>query len=131
VSLRTRSERGAALVETAVVLPFLVLLFLGLVDLGRALATHIGIHEAAQEGALYGSQHPSNVAAIQNRIINSTNIPIVPADITITCPGGSPTITVRVEHDIDMITFVGNWFGSPLTIHAELDGTVFSAGGCP
>ena len=50
-----RSDRGAAMVEMALVLPILILLFLGMVDFGRALVLYNNLANAAREGARYGS----------------------------------------------------------------------------
>jgi Flp pilus assembly protein TadG len=46
-----RPERGAAAIEMALVLPFLVMLIFGIVDLGRAFMTEILLTNAAREGS--------------------------------------------------------------------------------
>src|SRR5690554_1925723 len=46
-------ETGAAIVEMAFVTILLALLVCGVADLGRAVFTNIGVHDAAQEGARY------------------------------------------------------------------------------
>jgi Flp pilus assembly protein TadG len=46
-----RSERGAAMVEFAIVLPVLVLLVGGIIDLGRLLYTYNNLTSAVREGA--------------------------------------------------------------------------------
>lgn len=51
-SLRARgAERGAAAVEFALLLPVMLLVIAGIVDLGRALFTQIELTNAAREGA--------------------------------------------------------------------------------
>jgi Flp pilus assembly protein TadG len=52
-----RSERGQSLVELALVLPLLILLLSGMVDLGRAFYGYISITNGAREGARYGARH--------------------------------------------------------------------------
>jgi Flp pilus assembly protein TadG len=47
--------RGTAAIETAVVLPFLMLLALGTADLGRFFHAQIAIATSARNGAQYGS----------------------------------------------------------------------------
>ena len=50
-----RRERGQSLVETAVVLPILLLLVVAIVDFGRAFDAYIILTNAAREGARFGS----------------------------------------------------------------------------
>ena len=52
-------ERGVALVEMAAILPFLVMLFVGIVDFGLILREHQILQNAAREGARYSAM-PSN-----------------------------------------------------------------------
>ena len=48
---RNRDERGAALVEFALVLPVLVLFLFGIVEFGRAYSARIQLTSAVREGA--------------------------------------------------------------------------------
>jgi Flp pilus assembly protein TadG len=48
-----RSERGAAAVEFALVVPVLLLLLLGIIEFGRAYNTQISLTHAARETARY------------------------------------------------------------------------------
>jgi Flp pilus assembly protein TadG len=52
----TRCEAGASLVEFAIVLPFLVLLLIGLIDFGRYTYDGILAANAARAGVQYGAQ---------------------------------------------------------------------------
>ena len=49
------SQQGAAVLEVAVMLPILLVLLLGAIDLGRAASDALTIQSAAQAGAQYGS----------------------------------------------------------------------------
>jgi Flp pilus assembly protein TadG len=75
-----RSERGAAAVETAIVLPILLLLCFGIIDFGRALDAKIQLTQAAREGArvaaLPVSIHPGVNAStmVANRVAASTSL---------------------------------------------------------
>jgi hypothetical protein len=53
-----RFRRGQSLVELAIVLPVLLLLLGGAIDLGRAFFARVAIENAAKEGALYGATDP-------------------------------------------------------------------------
>ena len=47
----TRDDRGAAMVEFALILPLLLMLLMGIIEFGRAYNTQISIQAAAREGA--------------------------------------------------------------------------------
>ena len=49
-------ETGTAAAETAVLLPFLLLLAMGTTDLGRYCHAHIAVASAARNGAAYGAR---------------------------------------------------------------------------
>lgn len=49
------SERGATLVEFAIVLPLLMLLIMGTIDMGRYMAARSSVNTATREAARYGS----------------------------------------------------------------------------
>jgi hypothetical protein len=66
-----RIRRGAAAVELALVLPLLILLVLGCVDLGRFASTYIAVTNAARAGAGYGIMNnytPSTLGTWQGGI---------------------------------------------------------------
>lgn len=58
------AEQGASLVELALVLPLLMLLLIGAVDFGRAFYLAMEISGAAQAGAEYGTQNPTDTTGI-------------------------------------------------------------------
>ncbi|MGO8758648.1 MAG: TadE/TadG family type IV pilus assembly protein [Terracidiphilus sp.] len=60
------SESGSSLVETAVFLPLLFLLLLGVVDFGRAYYLADEVAGAAQAGAVYGSQNITDTSGMAN-----------------------------------------------------------------
>ncbi len=51
-------QRGQSFVETALVMPILLILLGGVVDLGRGFIILVAVENAAGEGALYGAVHP-------------------------------------------------------------------------
>lgn len=55
---RARRSRGQSVAEFAVVLPIMLLILAGAVDLGRAFYAYVAVENAAKEGALYGARHP-------------------------------------------------------------------------
>ena len=72
----TRFEKGQGLVEFAFVATILMVLVVGLIDLGRALFTFMALRDAAQEGATYGSIYPGESAAIELRTRDTSKRPV-------------------------------------------------------
>lgn len=70
---RLRSERGDSLLETAIVLPFLLLLLLGVVEFGQVYYLSIELAGAAQAGAIYGTQYPTDTTDMQTAALNNAN----------------------------------------------------------
>jgi Flp pilus assembly protein TadG len=61
---RVLCEDGSSIVETALLMPFLLLLLTGAIDLGRAYFMAIEVSSAAEAGALYGTQNSSDTAGM-------------------------------------------------------------------
>jgi Flp pilus assembly protein TadG len=59
-----KSERGASLVELALVLPLLMLLLMGAIDFGRAYYLAMEVSGAAHAGAEYGAQNPTDTTGM-------------------------------------------------------------------
>ena len=64
-SLRDSVE-GSGLVELALVMPVFMLLAAGAVDFGRAYCVAVEVAGAAEAGALYGVQNPTDVSGMEN-----------------------------------------------------------------
>lgn len=79
------SQSGSSLVEMSLVLPMLVVFFLGVADLGRAFYYSNEIARAANAGALYGTQYPTDTSGIIQAA--KSDAPDVP-DITATTSYG-------------------------------------------
>ena len=62
---RDSSDRGAALVEFAIIVPVLVMLLFGIIEFSVAYNRNQALHASAREGARYGSLPTSNVADIK------------------------------------------------------------------
>jgi Flp pilus assembly protein TadG len=111
---------------------FLLVLVLGIVDLGRAITTNISVRDAVQEGAMYGAfTRDVTTAEIDARVKASVSEPdLTTASITVYC-GADPRdlqdgTRVRVEmiYDVDLITpIVGPALGGTITLEptAEAD----------
>lgn len=95
MSRRPRAERGQSLIEYALVMPILLLVFLGIADFARVIFSYDTIGNAAREGARYGTVHATDVTGIEARTRALTS-GLDPAnlDVSISYPGGN---TIRVE----------------------------------
>ncbi len=108
-------DGGAAAVEFALLLPVLLLLVFGLIDLGRALNAQITLTQAAREGARLAALGEPNV--VSQTQAAATGLSGVTVTVT-ACPSGSgPTsdATVQVSYPFTFVTPVGaiaNLFGS-------------------
>jgi PKD repeat protein len=106
-------SRGQSLVELALVLPILLLLVAGALDLGRVFFASVTITNAAREGAMQAAKTPADTAAIQTRAqfeAQNSGVTIAPTDITASCSlTGCPrqagsTVTVDVTGTFSLIT---------------------------
>ena len=96
---RLLGERGAAAVEFALVVPLLVLLFIGIVEFSQALSVHARLSAAAREGArvMALTSDPAQARTAVHGAVDSLDFP--DSQITITpgaCPSTDPTATIAV-----------------------------------
>jgi Flp pilus assembly protein TadG len=90
-------ERGQAFIELALVLPILLALTIGIIELGRLAYYYIEVSNAARAGAQYGAQILGNApdtAAITLAAQNDApelgdGLTVTPAE-TCGCPGAAP-----------------------------------------
>lgn len=109
-------QKGQSLVEFALILPFLILLLSGLLDLGRAYYVLVTLKDMAAEGVSYAAIHPYDARGIWNRAAQASGgmITVSPDDVDVDYPPvmyvGAP-ITVTVRYSFRCITpFVGDLF---------------------
>lgn len=117
-TLRHRSERGQSLVEMALSMTVILLLLAGVVEVGRAFFILVQMRDAAQEGAVYGSIHPTQTGAIQDRAFDvlppalrnpqpGTSTSIQVNVIGAPCTGNRISVTVRYTYPTTMPFFAG------------------------
>lgn len=126
--LLSRSDRGTAAVEFALILPVLLLLVFGIIDFGRALNAQITLTQAAREGARLESLGEPNVVSQTQGA--ATSLSDVTVTVVTSCPAGAAAGTnavVKVSYTFNFITPVGNFaamfggggYGSPITLSAQ------------
>jgi len=108
-----RSERGQSLVEVALAMPFLLLILLGIADLGRAFYYTVTISGAAREAAAFAVMNPSaSSATVTQHACDVTGFgpfgSACPAQVTVTCLSPCPTngadSAVRVTYAFSLIS---------------------------
>jgi Flp pilus assembly protein TadG len=120
-----KHQRGQSLVEAALALPIVIMLMLGLFDLGRAFYILVEINDAADEGASYAALNFADMSGIQNRAVQSANVVAInPSDVVLTGPPASVVgqpVTVTVSVSMALFTpFVSQFTGSDvLDLHGR------------
>jgi Flp pilus assembly protein TadG len=126
--------RGQSLVELAILLPMMMILVAGIVDIGRAYYTYLSLHDAAAEGAAYGSIHPSDTAGIVDRVVGEspggvvdwTSTTVTTQILVKACEGGGVQVTVDYNYTL-LTPFIGAIAGSQtLPLSAKVVNTILS-----
>jgi uncharacterized repeat protein (TIGR01451 family) len=138
-----RPSRGQGFVEFALILPFLLLLMLGIVEFGYVFAAYSGLFNAAREGARYGVTNPKDVSGIvanaQGKIFLADPATV---DIVVMYDSGPDTpqftdpaqvqignrVLVYVTCDLPTITPVIQPIVSTLPVHTQAARTIASLG---
>lgn len=103
---------GQSALEFALLVPLLMLIALGILDLGRVYFVAITIANAAREGARYGIEHPGDTGGIQARVqgeASGTGIDLSDSALTTidrVCPSGCASgtpIRIEVTYNLQMI----------------------------
>ena len=123
--MRHRNDTGAALVEAAIIIPFVLLLVFGVIDIARAFFDAAAVQEAAQEGVIYASHNPTDPTGAITRTEQAVSTPDFTGAVTITCPA-SDQVEVTVTYTFSPATpFITSF---DLT-HAEI-GQVLKSTAC-
>jgi uncharacterized repeat protein (TIGR01451 family) len=138
-----RRSRGQGFVEFALILPFLLLLMLGIVEFGYVFTAYSGLFNAAREGVRYGVTNPKDVSGIVANVQEKVFLADPAAvDIVVRYDGGPDTpqftdpaqvrignrVLVYVTCDLPTITPVIQPIVSTLPIHTQAARTIASLG---
>jgi len=101
-----RSQRGAVVVEAAIVLPIFVLILVGILEFGIVFHDYLVLQNASREGARFAAVgHPAT--AIEQRVRDFTfhlNDPELAVEITNAQGPRGSTVVVRATYPIPLIT---------------------------
>lgn len=137
---RRRGQHGVALVEFALVMPFLAIIVFGTIDLGRVFTLQNRLKNAAQAGAVYAQVFPSQVTntgicgdpsnitykALQEdsgatsgftvSVTNTdTNSAVTGCNATSIPPGTHLKVTVQANFAV-LTPFISNFIGNPASV---------------
>ncbi len=120
---RGKGERGAALIEFAIVMPLLVILLMGIIDYGWAFAQNIDIRHGAREaGRLAMVNQPS--AVIQSRTCDAMDFVQSAPNVMISLNTGGGTVgdaaTIDVTADFSSLTGFLDW-ALPTTLQSTVE----------
>jgi Flp pilus assembly protein TadG len=141
---KIRDERGASIIETALVSMLLLLMIGGTIDLGGAFQNFIIITNAAREGARMAARVPCKAdnrallrAAIVQAVINeaaNSNLTLADGNVTIDPdpvggPCAEPGEPIEVLVTVPYQTLLGALWGGAATINVANSATMAYAGG--
>ncbi len=133
-----RPDEGAAMVEFALILPFLLLILFGIIEFGWALSTTLDIRHGAREGARLAAVNADSAIVMGNTVCDSmslaggaTVIFANPGDV-----GDEATVTVEMDPYDSLTGFLDillpGSLGTTVTIRIEQDSTwAADTGNCP
>lgn len=122
-------QEGQSVLELALLLPVLLLIMAGVLDIGRAFHAYVVVVNAAREGARYASMHPADCTEIKNHVweesggasINLSGVAVgvcagttcsPAAGCTITEAEPGTPVTVSVQYELELVT---NVVANPIT----------------
>jgi len=123
-----RSERGQSLVEIALLMPMLVILLTGALDLGRAYFAYVDLVGAAEYGALFAANHAeksqADIQAIVAAAEPASGLGVRASDVSLSFPEGKASgkpVQVEVRYRFAALTpFVNELFhGQGITLRAS------------
>jgi Flp pilus assembly protein TadG len=138
--MKKDTQKGQSLLEFTAMLMFLLIVVLGIVELGRMFTIYINLRDAAEEGVIYGSLSPTDCSGITARALDNVNN-IAGVDVAITIGGvscetaaASPATyailgnEIRVTVTLDGYTlstpFIGSIIGQTHNLWATITGTI-------
>ena len=114
---RRQRRPGQSMVELAVALPFMLLLMLGTIDLGRMFFDYVEIRNAVREGAAYASRNPTDSGGAQSRVTGHGSFAAAATvsgpTFSGSCntPGGIGQVTITANRTFTPLTtsFLSTW----------------------
>jgi Flp pilus assembly protein TadG len=123
--MKESGERGQSLVELALVLPILLLITLGVVDLTRVFGDWVALNNGVREGALWASEPPNYSDSTNVRNVVLQEGPLDSSRLTFNsltcspspCAPTSDSVTVSASYQVQLIfPFLTDLLGNSVTM---------------
>ena len=105
-----RKEKGQSLVEFVLILPVLLIILAGMLDLGRLYFAYVAVTDAAAEGVAYAAICPDDSDGVKDRACQAASggLVVIEDDLVLIDPpptvaSGAP-ITVTVSYTFTLAT---------------------------
>lgn len=121
-----RNERGASIVEFAVVVPLFVLLVFGIIEAGWFFAQQVEVRNAVREGARiavvdYGSAAATIAETCSRAALSGSNGTVTIAlSASDTYDLGADSVSVTMSKNYESLTGFITFFNRPITSTAEM-----------
>lgn len=122
--LLLKSQRGQAMVELALVLPILLMLFMGIVEFGRIFGAYMIISNLSREGARYGvvghdDTQIQNLIISQKAWLDESKLTITIAPLYAQRDKGD-TLGVTVDYPVELIVpVIANILPNPVNLSVQ------------
>ena len=116
-----KHEQGQALVETAITLPLLLLLLMGIMEFGWYFYNQMSVENGSREGARFAIVNKDS-ASLTTDVTNLVKgIVISPGTLAVSVNKGSESVTVTVTKDVATLTPIAALFttGSTFELSAS------------
>lgn len=108
--LRAHRERGQAMVETAITLPLLLLLLMGIMEFGWYFYNQMSVENGSREGARYAIVNSDSATLSADVTDLVEGIVVGPGEMTVSVSLVSDKITVTVTKDVATLTPIAAMF---------------------
>lgn len=118
-----KSERGQAIVETALVMPLLILMLMGMVEMGRLSNAYLAVTHAARHGARYGAVGGSNAEIIDKVKYAAVPLDVDKLSVTINPVTGRITgndLTITVVYPVELIIPIFSGLVNPVNVKSTV-----------
>ena len=127
--LRKRGEKGANLVEFAILAPFLILLLFGIIEFAWVFATNLDVKHGAREGARITAVNTPDTGNVDLAAEICSRMDMVGSDTATTitwASDGTPAVgegvIVTVSTPLSTLTGIMDWaFGSGPTLDSTVE----------